>query len=186
MKYLLKSINDFSDSEINQFFSNIKEPKHSILLKMNKKRFRQSVVGEILLYKLLKENNIDYDSINVQYNNNGKPYIENYQIYYNIGHDNDMVICAINSSLIGVDILKVKKIKLGIMNTFCTKDELNNITNLIELYKVFTMKEAYIKLLGMTISDIKNINYNQILLEEKYMCKSMIIDNYIISICYQK
>ena len=187
MKYLIKKIDEFNANEIRDFINKIPLVKLKRISKMNGISFRQSVVGEILLSKLLEEEHIDYTKIIVRYNENGKPYISNYQMFYNIAHDNNYVICAINNSgPIGVDILRMNNININIAKSFCSKEELSYIKNKFQFYHVFTLKEAYLKLFGKKINDIKELNIiqdNKIKLN--VINKSFIIDsNYIVSICY--
>lgn len=188
MKYLIKRINEFSTDDIKEFVNKIPLVKLERISKMNEISFKQSVVGEILLSKLLEEEHIDYTKIKVRYNENGKPYISNYQMYYNIAHDNDYVICAINTSgPIGVDILRMDDISKNVAKAFCSKEELAYIKNKYQFYQVFTLKEAYLKLFGKKINDIKFLNIiqdNKIKLN--VINKSLVVDNnYIVSICYE-
>ncbi len=186
MKYIIKKINEFSIDEIKSFVKKIPLTKLERLSKMNDLSFKQSVIGEILLSKLLFEENIDYEKIIVKYNENGKPYISNYPIYYNIYHDKEYVICAINTGPIGIDILKMDDVKKNIAKSFCSEEELAYIKNKYLFYQVFTLKEAYLKLFGKKINDIKSLNIihnNKIKLNVIH--KTLVVDkNYIVSICY--
>lgn len=188
MNYLIRSIHDYSWEEINKFKNNINETKKNMIKIMNQKRMVQSVIGEILLSQLLKESGINYNDIIVKYNNNGKPYISNYSIYYSISHDDDMIICAINNYPIGVDIIKKERMKNDISNFFCNYDELNYVKSVNDLCKIFSLKEAYIKLLGLSIHDINNISIvenNKISLDKSILYKNIDYNGYYISICYK-
>ena len=79
MKYIIKNINDYSDNEIDNFYSNIYiEKKKRINNFKNELKTRQSVIGEILLSNLLdKYYNIDYNELEFEFNNNNKPFIFN-------------------------------------------------------------------------------------------------------------
>ena len=185
MKYLIDNINNYSDFDISRFVDRIHPTEKEKLKKMDYLSYKQSVVGEILLSLLLQEYNIPYDSIIVKYNENGKPFVSNYHIYYSISHDNDLVICAIYEGMIGVDLIKMKDVKKSFAIVFTTNDEYNYITNKYKFYQIFTLKEAYIKLFGNKINDIKNFNIvsdNQIKLNVIY--RVIRKDDYLISICY--
>jgi 4'-phosphopantetheinyl transferase len=181
MKYLLKSINDFSDFEIIEFTKKIKKAKYEKIIKKNMELFKESIVGEMLLCELLQKENIDYDNVQIKYNENGKPFITNYSIHYNISHDNGMVICAINELPIGVDIIKIKKRNINVAKMFCNDNELNCIKNLEDFHKVFANKEAYLKLRGLKINNVNNIE-----IDDKCEFECFVEDEYIISICYDK
>ncbi len=185
MKCLIDDIKNYSDLDINSFVDRIHPVKKERLMKMNPLSYKQSVVGEILLSKLLQELNINYDSIIVNYNENGKPFISNYPIYYNISHDEDLVICVIHDGMVGVDLLRMKPAKRHTAKVFCTDTEYNYITSRYKFYQLYTLKEAYLKLFGKKINDIKELNIvsnNQIKLNVIY--RTMKHDDYLISICY--
>ena len=185
MKCLVEDINNFSDLDINSFIDRIPLTKKERIKNLDYQKYKQSVVGEILLSRLLQEQNINYDNIIVKYNENGKPFISNYPIYYNISHDEDLAVCVISDGMIGVDIMKMKDTKKSTAKAFCTKEEFNYITDKYKFYQIFTLKEAYLKLFGKKINDIKELNIvsnNQIKLNVIY--KVMKHNDYLISICY--
>lgn len=189
MRYLIKSINDFSNAEISDFIDKIKNPKRLKLNKFKGKRYKQSIIGEILLCHLLKDEGIDYDNIIIKQNKNGKSLIVNYPICYSISHDDEMVACAIHNMPIGIDILKQKSINIKISKVFCTIDELRYITSVRKFYQVFTLKEALIKTKGLKMNNIKDINVinnNKILISSKYSYKFFLQGEYVVSICYVK
>jgi len=185
MRYLIENINDYNLDYLKSFAKKINKEKKDRLYKMNIKSFKQSVVGEILLAKLLKEIDINYKNINIRYNENGKPFITNYNIYYSISHHEDLVICVINSNIIGIDILKMNDVKKSVCKSFTSIDEYNYITNKYKFYKIYTLKEAYIKLFGKKINDIKSLNIvydNHIVINVIY--KTFKYNDYLISMCY--
>ena len=188
MKYLISDINEFNDDEIKSFVAHIKEPKLAKIRLMSEKRYKQSIIGEILLSRLLKSVDIAYSDVEIEYNENGKPFIVNYPMYYNISHDYDKVICAINDSPIGVDILKNRTLKKGFWSAFCCKEEIKYFKN-HSLIELFTLKEAYIKCIGLQINKIKEfsvVNKGKIILENGYKYESFINDDYYISICIKE
>ncbi len=189
MEYLIKSINDFSEKDINSFVKRIKEPKKTILFKLNKKNFKQFVIGEMLLEVLLKKNNINYDDVNIEYNINGKPLIINYPLNYNISHSDNMVICGVCELPIGVDIQKKKVINLDVKKVFCSKKELGYIDSVDRFYELFSLKESYLKMNGLKINDIKKIslvNNNHVDLGNDYNYEIINDNDYVISICYER
>ncbi len=185
MRYLIENINNYNLDDLMSFAKKIKKEKKDCLSKMNTKSYKQSVVGEILLARLLKEININYEDINIQYNENGKPFITNYNIYYNISHHEDLVICVVSTYMIGVDILKMNDVKKSVCKSFTSIDEYNYITSKYKFYEIYTLKEAYIKLFGKKINDIKTLNIvydNHIRINVVY--KTMKYNDYLISMCY--
>ena len=149
-----------------------------------------SLGAGILLYNGLKELNIDY---NITYNEYNKPYLDN--IYFNISHSNNLVVCVFSDSEIGVDIEKIKPFD-NIINNIFTTNEINYIKNNNQdnnlLYtKLWTIKESLLKYLGLGITinpksiniDLSNesIKYNY--LNKEVYFKTFIIDDYVLTIC---
>ena len=158
MKYLVDNINNYKNIDLNVL-------KIYKMKKINKyysyKDILRSFVGEMLLIKGLNDfYNIDYNDVNIVLNDFGKPYIENNNIYYNISHSNDYVIVAFSNNEIGVDIQYI----YGDLNTkkiFCNDDEIKYIGNDInKLFDVYTFKESYIKMLGIDLLCIKDVNFS--------------------------
>lgn len=132
----------------------------------NKTRKNQSIIGKILLCKLLKtEYNLNYFDLDFYYNENGKPYIKNTNIFFNISHSHDYVICVISNKEIGADIEKIRNININSMKYYCTEKEINYITNNKcdmnkKGFQIYTLKEAYIKMQGSNLNTLKEIEFN--------------------------
>ena len=197
MKYLIKNINDVNDADINNFVLNSNDKlKYNKIL--NKKRKKQFIIGRMLLSELLiTEYNKKYIDIPIIFNKNGKPYLKNNNIYFNISHSNDYVICAISDKNIGVDIEKIKSVNKNSVKFYAKEKEVEYICNNdIDFNRraicIYSLKEAYYKMNGF---DIKNmfkeeyiITQNNIICSDKnVICYSLnIIPNYIISIVIKK
>ena len=190
MKYLISNINDYSNNYINKFYNNINIEKRTKIDKLvNKKDKYRSIIGEILLSKLID----NYTELLFKTNKNGKPYIINKNIYYNISHSNDFIICAISNKEIGIDIEKIKTVNLNIINKFATDKEkkyiLSNKDKALErLYQIYTLKESYIKCLGDNMTKLLDIEFiidNNITCSDKNIKSYTIndINGYSISIC---
>lgn len=195
MKYIIKNINDYSDKEINNFYNNIYiEKKNRINNFRNELKTRQSVIGELLLSNLLdKYYNLDYNDLEFKFNKDNKPFIVNNNIFYNISHSSNYVIAVVSDKEIGIDIEKIRETNIKSINYFASSKEKEYIfsedNNLFKrLFEIYTLKEAYIKMMGKSIFDIKNVEFtisnNHIYCSDiNVKCYSFIYDNYVISIC---
>lgn len=198
MEYKIININDINKAEILNFYNNINSSKKIKIDKIrNKKRKIQSVLGEYLLKELLKIYNISYSNINYIYNEEGKPYIKDYNIYFNISHSHDYVITVISNKEIGVDIEKIRKTNISIINRICTNKEKeyvlsSNIDIEKRLFEIFTLKEAYFKMKGLNLNNLKSVEF--IISNNNVTCNDNsinikllhIINDYIISIIEKK
>ena len=192
MKYLYKSIDDYSNSTYQDFLYTLPssfQRKIDNLIRTDDRY--QRILGRMLLRELLND---IYDESKIYYDINGKPLIDGTN--FNISHSHKYVLVAVDENKIGVDIEKNRKVNLNIMKKFLTKDEIHNVINSDDKYLSFwiyyTMKEAYIKYLGTGITDIMNVKFK--FDRNKYICLndkslkifvSTEIDDYIFAIVYK-
>ena len=95
-------INDYSDEVIYNFFENIYDEKKKKIIKiLDNDSKKRSIISEIILSKLLKDENIDYKNVDFILKN-GKPYIKDSNIYFNISHSYDRIIVCISNKEIGI------------------------------------------------------------------------------------
>jgi len=127
-----------------------------------------------------------------------KPKIKNFN--FNISHSGDYVAVAISNKKIGVDIEKIKPIEMEIVKNYFAPEELkfiqkNKKNQLINFYKIWTLKESYIKAIGRGLSSpLKSfyfeINKNRIKINLKKKKPSywhfktyMLNEDYCLAIC---
>ena len=199
MEYLVKNVANLKLNDILYFYNNIYDYKKNKIDKyINDKSKILSIEGEILLDTLLKDNySIDYKDIEIKVNNNGKPLITNNNIFFNISHSFDYVITCISNNSIGVDIEKIRKTNINVIDQFATNKEKEYIlsTNFDRekrLFSIYTLKEAYIKCKGLSLKNIKDVEF--IIDNEKILCSDNTVEgkiitdikNYIIALVEEK
>lgn len=99
----------------------------------------------------LREKDMEYIS-----GENGKPFFKNHpEIHFNISHSKSCVICSVSDNPVGCDTEKIGKADLRIAKRFFAEKEknfVNSITNTEEqnesFYRIWTLKESYIKYTG--------------------------------------
>lgn len=142
-----------------------------------------SKTSKELLEIALKEEGIT--SYKISKSINGKPYIDNSNIFYNISHKNKMVGLIISNSEVGLDIeyLDTENIKReSILKYFFTEKERESITTNEDLLTLWTKKESYIKLNGGMLRDAIGLDINN----TNVIFDTFKLDNYIITICKSK
>ena len=142
-----------------------------------------SKTSKELLEIALKEEGIT--SYKISKSINGKPYIDNSNIFYNISHKNKMVGLIISNSEVGLDIeyIDTESIKRqSTLKYFFTEKERESITNNEELLTLWTKKESYIKLNGGMLRDAIGLDINN----TNVIYDTFKLDNYIITICKSK
>ncbi len=161
----VKKINKaYIDNNYEKVLSELYPQRKESVLKL---RNRQAVYASITAGELLIE---AYDSVygsggkllSVVKSEGGKPYIKDREEFkFNISHSGDYVIIAYSTEpdikSIGADIEKVRQRDddMKIANRYFTKSEIDYISDGLEcsdidlrFYKIWTMKEAFIKLTG--------------------------------------
>ena len=160
--------------------------KVDIILVMYKIYIEEDITSELLLAHALKDY-ANIDQYDIDYNKYGKPYLKNINnIYFNISNTSNINVCVVSDQEIGVDIESPKYVS-GIFNlVFTNKEkELVRMSNNKELdfIKIWTMKESYVKLLGVGLSfGLKNVDTTK--LTDKIDFK--FYKNYVIAIAKEK
>ena len=195
MEYIIKNINSIDKSIINNF-NLYADKKNRINKYKNNKNKIASIVGDILLSNLLSKYNLLYDDLSFIINEYGKPYI-NDNIYFNISHSHEYVITVVSMKEIGVDIEKIRQTPINVINQFATDKEkeyiLSSNSNIEErIFKIYTLKEAYFKMIGTDLTNILNIEF--IIDGDNVLCSDNTINagfihfnkDYIVSFCERK
>lgn len=111
---------------------------------------QQSLGAGILLLNLL--NNLGMKAEGLYYDENGKPVMQG--VSFNLSHSGDMVVCAISEKPVGIDIEKIKEMKLNVAERFFTQSEKEYLEHFAgdkkkeEFFRLWTMKESYMKYTG--------------------------------------
>lgn len=198
MYLLKKKIDEIDDLVLEETFKYIKSFKQDKIKRLaNDNLKRESIAGEYLLIKGLKEYfNVDYNNIEIIKNSNGKPFIKDKDIYFSISHADNFVVCALATKDIGIDVEKIKEVNLKTLKLFATDKEKDYIIKTLDkleerFFRIYTLKEAYIKMQGTDLTRIKdnelNFKNNSIYSSEKsIMVKSIKDNSYIIGIIEKK
>lgn len=118
------------------------------------KRYEDSLRS--LYGKLILKNMLNLDKIQLKYNKWRKPELLNSsRIHFNISHSGEWVVVGVATKPIGIDIQKMDKIDLSITKKYFSKVESEYIFSLPQndrinaFFKLWTLKEAFIKAKGM-------------------------------------
>lgn len=148
--------------------------------KLNKKLNSQ----DFIKYILYKYYDYDFEKIDIQRTKNGKPYIKDSKLNFNVSHSADAIIAIVGLGYdsLGIDMEVLQnKDREKIIKRFFQKDEIAFINSSedknLEFYRIWTKKEAYIKKNALNMTYISKIN---VLKEKVY---TFTIDNIIISVC---
>lgn len=142
-----------------------------ILSKINKNYENQK--NKII--KSILKNEYNISNYEICYNVNGKPYIKNNKVFFNISNDNQYMLIVFSKYPIGVDIQFYKKLN----------ENFKKILNINEkddkkCIEIFSLRESIIKLEGLSLKDINKLD------EKKYRIIQFKNDKYVINIATYK
>lgn len=108
-----------------------------------------------ILQEILKVQELKYT-----YNKYGKPYLAERDIFFNISHSGDYVVCAVSNKEIGIDIQFLKDMKdMKLAKRFFSKEEVSCLESCsledrkFKFFEMWCKKEAYGKWLGTGLSE---------------------------------
>ncbi len=157
-----------------------------------------SALGYLVLVYALKNEGLFYALPEFRYNANGKPFLTNYQnVYFNISHCSDAVVCILSDMEVGVDVEAVGEYDDELAKAICNNEEYQWVTDSLDLTQrakkftlFWTQKESIIKWRGTGIDcdprEIKtgirpyihNLDYR--LISNYYQ-----VENICVSVCKQ-
>jgi len=142
----------------------ISEQRRELALKFKHEQGQRLCV---LAYQLLKEGlQKEYgltDNPIFEYNEHGKPSIVGHpEIYFNLSHCKEAVVCAISDKPVGVDVESHREFSESLINYTMNdeeKAEIRKSHNVAAAFiRLWTMKEATSKLIGTGIThDVKSL-----------------------------
>ncbi len=156
---VFNDLSSFSSRELHKAMSALPEWR---LHRVEKYHFeidrKLSTIGYMLLRDILFE---QYGIASLQeweYNADGKPYLGDYpSLHFNISHCHTGVACVVDSSPVGVDIESIRPFDLELAEHICNSSELFEIKTAnnpaVEFTKLWTIKESYLKYLGVGLVD---------------------------------
>ena len=182
MIYLSEDIWDF---DLSKALNEISEQRREQALKF---KFEQGQRLCVLAYQLLKEGlHKEYgitENPLFEYNEHGKPSIVGHpEIYFNLSHCKEAVVCAISNHPIGIDVESIREFKDSLVNYTMNDDEVREIeaseNPASAFIRLWTMKEATMKLVGTGISnDMKTV-----IDTTKYKYTTIDRQRYIYTVC---
>lgn len=111
---------------------------------------KQSAGASLLLKWVLRQRG--FESKALRYGDKGKPFVEG--ICFSLSHSGDMVICAVGDKPVGCDIERTAQARKKVAERFFAPEEIEYLHSFSgdtldrEFFRLWTMKESYIKMTG--------------------------------------
>lgn len=157
------NIDNLDTQALNRAFETMNnERKAETIALVSENKRNQKIAADMLCRQMLAdESGIDPQSIIFSKGKNGKPYAANCNSKFNISHCGNLVVCAVSKNEIGVDIERIRNIRLKAAEKFASTNELEYIGNSLErFFEIWTLKEAFFKCKGTGLgANIKNISF---------------------------
>lgn len=155
-----------SNYKIDSFYFNVllnflsDEERNKINSYLKWEDAQRGLIGKILTRAIISNRyGLKNEEICFSANRFGKPHLEGFKdFHFNISHSGEWVVCAIDSSPIGIDVEKINHIDLDIANRFFSEEEYRDLIELDEKYRIdyffdlWSLKESYIKAQGKGLS----------------------------------
>ena len=160
---------------------------------------KEFLVGRFMLKSILAHNlGVVPRQIEFARNNYGKLYLRNNlqknikkKIKFNLSHSCGLVVCVLTQEReIGIDVEKVNRELLEIAKRFFSQEEIQYILQQAPFqneaaYKVWTLKEAYIKAKGIGLSlDLRS--FNVLGIQEMYLTTIVPKPDFYLSVALEK
>ncbi len=152
------NIQDIRDKNcINDFRKLVSKERLSQLDKFYfKEDYLRSLLGEVIIRKKVAEfTGIKPEAVELYKNICGKPFIINVpDIYFNISHSGNWVVCLLAENPCGVDIEKILEMHMDIAQYFFSKYEYEFLQKADKrlqkelFYELWTLKESFVKYNG--------------------------------------
>ena len=146
------------ENALQTYFDKLGRGRIEHILKNCKAEDRARALGASLLL-LFALNNDGYEMEKLpefSFMENGKPYFaEQPELFFNLSHSGNYVLCVLGDCEMGVDIERVRSIKGNTKNrVFTEKEKVMTLGNEAGYIRLWTMKEACAKLRGSGLADI--------------------------------
>ena len=144
-----------STADVHDLFSIISDERRERIsrFRFEKDKLHCLFAGVLLRYALWETYGLR--EFAVEKNVFGKPYLKDHaNVYFNISHSGDWVICGLGDQNLGIDVERMEDIEISIAEDFFAADECIYLNSLPErdrfdaFYTIWTLKESYTKNVG--------------------------------------
>ncbi|RDU24801.1 4'-phosphopantetheinyl transferase family protein [Anaerosacchariphilus polymeriproducens] len=177
------------------------EKKKRIMKYRNYADMERSLLADLLVrYAVNQKIDIPNSHLHFYQNDYGKPFLMFPNIHFNASHSGNWIACAVSDYEVGIDVEKISHVDEDIAEHFFTEIENQYLKNQPDLlrkesfYKLWTLKESYIKFKGKGLSipldsfsiQIDKENISVFEGNTKQNCRFFLkpLPNAILSICF--
>jgi 4'-phosphopantetheinyl transferase len=162
----IRLLSPITDSDFQQVYAKADlSRQRKIDANMRREDKVRSLVGDMLIRQMLFRH-FGYASLKAPFTVDyfGKPYLEGQiGMHFNLSHAGDWIVCAVDTSSIGIDVEQIQSIDMAIAaHYFSTAEHATLMAIPLEnrlscFYDLWTLKESYIKAIGKGLSEKLNL-----------------------------
>ncbi len=152
----------------------------------------ESVCAKALLFEILRKE-FNLSAFTVVCDENGKPYIKNSPLHFNLSHSGDYVLCLCGTEKVGCDIQTKCEYKEKVAKRFFTEREYEFLCKSeekeLDFTRIWTMKESILKYHGDGISGgLDSYDFSPFVKKESFEAYGLkfnvsVKGEYVMSIC---
>ncbi len=186
MIYFFDDYENFSAEKFLKFLPKSRQEKFN---RLKRKIDRDNcAVAYLLLCFALKENEVE--NLEIVIGENGKPFLKDGEMFFNISHCAEGVAVALDTAPIGIDVQEVGGFNEKVAKRFFDESENKKINASTDKAKAFTriwtLKESAIKCEGKSLANLGEFSFGDCgnffeKYEKKFSCLSE--KNVLISVC---
>ena len=171
-----KRVSDMAPQDLALTYSRLQPAvKHHVDSLRKEEDRNRSLTGQWLLEQLLKSH-WEMENPEISRNEKGAPVLKNAPLHVSITHSGDLVACAVSENPVGLDTERLKPFRWALLSKVCTEPERQYVlagcvpegqlcqdTGVIRrFFEIWTGKEAWFKLQGTGILNLKSVNVLQL------------------------
>ncbi len=183
--YLLKLFEPSSDVYVKMLDLVGEEKRDKISTIIRSENQFQTLIAEVLLRVILCTRfGFQNKSLVFERDLNGKPFISEIPVHFNISHSKNQVAVAVSCKNIGVDLEKIRDVNVKLTDRYFTENEkeyINVDTTCWQtrFFEVWTKKEAILKRSGLGL----RVELNKLETFEYEFVKTYNVDEFVLSVC---
>lgn len=161
MFFQIENIDNFSDKELYEVFDRLSKSQQSYILKKATNKRKESLAVRALFERLLLKHFENISINQLDFYNKAPVIMAEENIYVSFSHSSNMVACAVSDKPVGIDIERIRDVNQRTVLKSCTTEEANFLLlgKKEDFFKIWTLKEAYIKAVGGGFADMKQKSF---------------------------
>lgn len=159
--FALNNLEPMDDLTFRKLLTNVSNEKQEKIKKFTRYDDAKQILLADILVRFVVASELKVSNKTIEFNANkyGKPLLKgNCGLHFNVSHSGDWIVCAVDNEPIGIDVEKIRLVKLEIAAQFFSAEEYKMLMAKSPedqqrfFFDLWTLKESYIKAIGKGLS----------------------------------